>query len=85
MLFKKFRDTHSNIAGNDFPVIRYTEVVLIFAEAESQANGGPTSAAYEAINSVRRRAFGREINIPDPEADLPTGLSAQEFRDELLL
>ncbi|MCC5928597.1 MAG: RagB/SusD family nutrient uptake outer membrane protein [Cyclobacteriaceae bacterium] len=85
MLFKKFRDTESAIAGNDFPVIRFPEILFIYAEAESQLNGGPTPTAYEAINSIRRRAFGRDINVPDGEADLPLGLSAQEFRNEVLL
>lgn len=85
MLFKKFRDTESEFPGNDFPIIRYTEVMLIFAEAESQRNGGPTGEAYEAINMVRRRAHGKPLRTPDAEADLPPGLSAAEFRDELLL
>lgn len=85
MLFKKFRDTESPNAGNDFPIIRYAEILLIFAEAESQLNNGPTAEAYEAINMVRRRARGLDYNVPNEEADLPAGLSAQEFRDELLL
>lgn len=85
MLFKKYRDTESDPAGNDIPILRYTEVVLIYAEAVSQANGGPTTEAYEAVNMVRRRAFGRDMNQPDPDVDLPAGLSAQEFQDEVLL
>ncbi len=85
MLFKKFRDTESELPGNDFPVVRYTEILMIFAEATSQANGGPTPEAYEAVNMVRRRAYGRDINVPDPEADLPADLSADQFQDEILL
>ena len=85
MLFKKFRDTESDPPGNDFPVIRYAEVLLIYAEAKAMAEGGPTDDAYEAINKVRRRAHGRDINSPDPEVDLTTGLTAQEFQDEVLL
>jgi len=85
MLFKKFRDTESDPPGNDFPVIRYAEILLIFAEAETMANGTPTNEAYEAANKVRRRAYGRDINTPDPEADFTTGLSAQQFQDTLLL
>lgn len=85
MLFKKFRDTESSNPGNDLPIIRYTEIKLIFAEAESQLNNGPTSEAYEAINMVRRRAFGMDYNQTSAEADLKLGLSAQEFRDEVML
>ncbi len=85
MLFKKFRDTESDIPGNDFPIVRYTEILLIYAEATSQANGGPTPDAYEAANRVRRRAFGLPPDQSSEEADLPPGLSASEFQDEILL
>ena len=40
----------------------------MFAEAENEING-PTAAAYNAINLVRRRAFGNSNN------DIPAGLS----------
>jgi len=85
MLFKKFRDTESDPPGNDFPVIRYTEIVFIFAEATAMENGSPTPEAYEAVNMIRRRAFGRDMNEPAPGIDMPEGLSASEFQDEVLL
>lgn len=85
MLFKKFRDTESDPPGNDFPVLRYAEILLIYAEAEAMENGAPTADAYEAANQIRRRAYGRDLNSPDPEADFPAGLSAEEFQDEILL
>lgn len=85
MLFKKFRDTESDLPGNDFPIVRYTEILLIYAEATSQANGGPTPDAYEAANRVRRRAYGLPLDQPSEEADLPPGLSAADFQDEILL
>ncbi|WP_075558280.1 RagB/SusD family nutrient uptake outer membrane protein [Parabacteroides timonensis] len=37
------------------PIIRYADVLLIFAEAENEVNG-PTAAAYEAVNQLRLRA-----------------------------
>jgi hypothetical protein len=85
MLFKKFRDTDSDLPGNDFPIVRYTEILMIYGEATSQANSGPTPEAYEAVNMVRRRARGKDLNTPDPEIDIPAGLSAAEFQDEVLL
>ena len=85
MLFKKFRDTESDLPGNDFPIVRYSEILLIFAEATSQANGGPTPDAYEAANMIRRRAYGLPIDMPNPEADLAEGLNAADFQDEILL
>jgi hypothetical protein len=40
----------------NFPLLRYADVLLMFAEAENQVNG-PTAAAYNAVNLVRRRAY----------------------------
>ena len=54
----------------NWPIYRYAEVLLMYAEAENEANG-PTGAAYSAINLVRARA-----KLPD----LPVGLSQDQFR-----
>lgn len=66
--------------GNDFYLYRYPDVLLIFAEAENKLNG-PTAAAYDAVNQVRRRAFGLNTSTPSPVADLPAGLSQSAFDD----
>ncbi len=66
-------------------LIRYADVLLMYAEAVNEANGGPTAAAYEAINQVRRRAHGVDINTPSALYDLPTGLSKGDFFNELAL
>lgn len=85
MLFSKFRGSPGD-EGVDMPIMRYAEPILIFAEAESQAKGGPTAEAYEAVNMIRRRAYGKDPNSADPGgADLSTGLSAEAFRDSVLL
>lgn len=81
--FGKYRDPgapEETAAGNDFYIYRYADVLLIFAEAENQLNG-PTAAAYDAINQVRRRGYGVDINTPSELADLPEGLSKTEFDD----
>lgn len=57
--------------GLNWPLIRYAEVLLTYAEAENEVSGGPTPEAYEAVNRIRERA-----NI----ADL-SGLSQNEFRE----
>lgn len=44
--------------GVNWPMIRYADVLLMFAEAENELNGGPTSAGIEAFERVRLRAFG---------------------------
>ncbi len=84
--FGKFNDPAANAGsgshGSDFPVYRYSEVLLIKAEALSMINGGPTSEAYEAINQVRRRAYGLPIEEPTT-VDL-SGLDATSFRQAVL-
>ena len=37
-------------------LLRYAEVLLIFAEAENEVNGRPTDDAYKALDMVRTRA-----------------------------
>lgn len=59
-------------------IMRYADVLLMFAEAENELNG-PTSAAYNAVNMVRRRGFGKPVNTPDATVDLPAGLSKADF------
>ena len=42
--------------GINWPMLRYSDVLLMFAEAENELNG-PTADAQEALKRVRRRAF----------------------------
>ena len=49
--------------GLNWPVIRYADVLLMFAEAENEINNGPTPAAIEAFNQVRLRAFGGDAAL----------------------
>lgn len=38
------------------PLIRYAEVLLVYAEAQNEVNGGPTPEAYAAFKRIRDRA-----------------------------
>jgi hypothetical protein len=58
--------------------IRYSDVLLMYAEAENELNG-PSSSAYEALNKVRRRGYGVSISAPSTLADIPSGLSKADF------
>ncbi|HYM92642.1 MAG TPA: RagB/SusD family nutrient uptake outer membrane protein [Chitinophagaceae bacterium] len=60
-------------------ILRYSDVLLMFAEAENEVNNGPTAAAYNAINMVRRRGYGKPISAPDASVDIPSGLSQSDF------
>lgn len=59
-------------------IIRFSDVLLMYAEAENELNG-PTASAYQALNQVRRRGFGAPISSPDAMIDIPSGLSQSDF------
>jgi hypothetical protein len=44
--------------GYNWIVIRFSDVLLMFAEAENEINGSPTPAAIAAFEEVRKRAYG---------------------------
>jgi hypothetical protein len=64
--------------GLKWQILRYSDVLLMFAEAENEING-PTAAAYNAINMVRRRGYGKPISTPDATVDIPAGLTKANF------
>lgn len=57
-------------ANHVFPIIRYAEVLLNYAEAQNEAVG-PDANVYKAINAIRTR-----VGMPN----LPTGLNQAEMR-----
>lgn len=57
--FRKYWTSINGTAQNlgiNWPVLRYADVLLMFAEAENELNG-PTAEAVSAFEQVRRRAF----------------------------
>jgi len=62
----------------DVPMLRYADVLLLYAETENELNG-PTSEAFEYLNKVRERA---SASAYDPSADSTGSAWTQEsFRD----
>lgn len=55
---------------NNIPIIRFADVLLMYAEALNEAEG-PVQGVYEAVNRVRNRAG---------VVNLPTGLNKDEMR-----
>ncbi|WEK20928.1 MAG: RagB/SusD family nutrient uptake outer membrane protein [Candidatus Pedobacter colombiensis] len=59
----KFRRSWTNMTGTtqtlgvNWPVIRFADVLLMFAEADNEINGGPSVLAQEALSEVRKRAY----------------------------
>jgi hypothetical protein len=63
----------------NFPVLRYSDVLLMYAEAENEVNG--PALAYAKINEVRRRAYGVALGkATNAQADLPAGKDKIDFR-----
>jgi len=73
---------HRVYNSTNFPVIRYSDVLLMKAEAENQVNG-PTSVAYSSINEVRRRGYGKPLNVANATTDITPGLTKAAFLAEL--
>ncbi len=66
----------------NFPLLRYSDVLLMFAEADNEVQKGPSAASYSAVNQVRERAYGvTQGKATAAQADLPTGLDYESFKD----
>ena len=76
-MYDKQEDFDKYSSVMNMPIIRYADVLLIFAEAENMANGVPTQAAVEAINQVIDRANGNTINAAHPK--LTTAMTKEDF------
>jgi len=46
--------------GINWPLMRYSDILLMYAETENEINNGPTDAAKNALAEVRKRAFDEE-------------------------
>ncbi|MBE7174228.1 MAG: RagB/SusD family nutrient uptake outer membrane protein [Williamsia sp.] len=44
--------------GLNWPLIRFSDVLLMYAEADNELSNGPTTAAKNAFEEVRTRAYG---------------------------
>ncbi len=66
---------YSTKSEQDWILIRYADVLLMYAEATNEASG-PNQSVYDAINEVRARPG---IDMPE----LPAGLSQEEMRERI--
>lgn len=64
----------TNLADGFYCMIRYADVLLMYAEAANMAEGSPSQEAYEALASVRRRAGLTTVQ----------GMSQQDFDQAVL-
>jgi starch-binding outer membrane protein, SusD/RagB family len=49
--------------GVNWPMIRFSDVLLMFAEAENELGNGPSAAAKTAFEAVRLRAYGGNASL----------------------
>lgn len=69
------RAPRSNNWSSDWPLMRYAEVLLMYAEAANEVDG-PTPAVQDAINQIRNRA---DVKMPN----LPTNLTKDQMRQSI--
>lgn len=85
-LFRKFKDATASTqtsAGNDYPLYKFSDLLLLYAEAANRVNNGPTALAMERVNMVHRRAYGLNPTTASPAVDfkLADYSTTQSFMD----
>lgn len=68
--------------SQNFPILRYSDVLLMFAEADNFIDDNDGLQRHEAINKVRRRGFGKPIDVPDASIDF-TGMDKAAFLEQI--
>lgn len=70
----KFRREYELVTPRDknytpinFPLLRYSDVLLMFAEAQNKAEGTPSVESIAYVNEVRTRANAPEVTITDSQ------------------
>lgn len=74
-IYKHFDVTAQTTTANsdlNWPLIRYADVLLMYAEASNEVSG-PATKAYDALNATRTRAQLASL----------TGLTKEQFREEV--
>lgn len=68
--YEALQDNMSIYTGINFPILRYADILLMYAEASNEYEGAPSQAAYGHVKAVRDRAgIG---TIPFSEYDYST-------------
>jgi hypothetical protein len=66
----------------DYPVLRYADVLLMYAEAVNES-GTVTPAALDAVNRVIRRSRGLPVATANATVDLPASTTQTDLRTRL--
>lgn len=84
ILLEDNANANPNFTGINFPVLRYADVLLMFAEADNNVNGAPTAMAINALDQVRARAGVAPISDAKPNAIASQESFFNELVDERL-
>jgi starch-binding outer membrane protein, SusD/RagB family len=71
--------TSSKGTGINWPLMRYSDVILMLAEADNEINDGPTDLAKNALKRVRNRAFASDDRAEKVEAYVDALTSKDDF------
>lgn len=77
--WKKERGSSDSRRDINWPMLRYSDVLLMYAEALNELNNGANAEAVNAVKQVRMRAFR---NNASKVGDIPT--SYQAFKDFII-
>jgi starch-binding outer membrane protein, SusD/RagB family len=66
---------NKNYNGTNFPVLRYSDILLMIAEADNELTASPSALAYECIDAVRIRAGITKLE--------GSGLTKELFREAI--
>lgn len=78
-------EKQKNYTPENFPILRYADVLLMLAEAENAVNG-PTQTALDALNLVRARAGAVQYsaannNVPANKTDFLKAIQDERARE----
>lgn len=72
--YELLRPRSTNYTPINFPLLRYADVLLMWAEAVAadvtNNSSEDLAMAHEYVNQVRRRGYGKEVMTPDPTVDI---------------
>lgn len=73
---------NKNYTGINLPVLRYADVLLMYAEAANEVAGAPTTEAIACLNKVRNRAGLANIEEVEPQKIASKSAFLKELQDE---
>ena len=75
-------ELNRNFTSVNFPVLRYSDILLMYAEASNELNNGPSALAIQYLNEVRNRAGLDDIEVEKPAVTADKRLFFEELVDE---